>query len=84
MPLLQPASGLRYGFRADALILSRRSRFFYCRQGTLLSFICLQSFFAEAESFWCYFDEFVVGNEFDGLLEVQRFERDEADCFVCG
>src|SRR5882762_1061608 len=42
----------------------------------------LQDFFAEADGFGRDFHEFVVGDEFDGLLQAQFLMRDEANGFV--
>src|ERR1700682_1536524 len=44
--------------------------------------IGLQDFFAEADRFGGDFHEFVVGDEFDGLLEAQFLVGDQADGFV--
>src|ERR1700733_6008692 len=42
----------------------------------------LQDFLAEADGLWRDLDEFVVGDEFDGLLEAQFAVRNQSDGFV--
>ena len=44
----------------------------------------LQNFFAEADGFWSDFHEFVVGDEFDRLLQIQLPERNESNRFIRG
>src|SRR5205807_2529406 len=57
---------------------------FDSRVRALLSLVRLQYFFSEAQGFRRDFNELIVGDEFDGLLQVQRLEWDEADGFVGG
>src|SRR5271165_296874 len=60
--------------------LARALRLLYCDHRALLfSLVGLQDAFAEAEGLGSDFYEFVVGDELDGLLEIQVAERDEAD-----
>ena len=42
----------------------------------------LEDSLAHAQGFWGDLDQFVVGDEFDRLLEREVAERDEADGFV--
>src|SRR5258706_3272087 len=42
----------------------------------------VQNFFAQADGFWRYLDELIVGDEFDCLLEAQLPMRNQADSFV--
>jgi len=62
-----------------------RARGFHQRVGAaLLALIRLQNFLPEAQRFRGDFDEFVVGDKFDGLFEVQLLKRDEANSFIGG
>src|SRR5262249_23770370 len=79
MPARQPAGNRRY-FAASVAV----SRFLDDRQCALFSSISLQDFFAEAEGLGSDLYEFVVCDEFDGLLQIQRFERNQADGFIGG
>lgn len=48
------------------------------------AFAELQNFFAQADGFGGDFDEFIVGNEFDGLFEAEFAMGNEANGFVGG
>ncbi len=41
-----------------------------------LALVCLEGFLAQAQRFRSYFDELIVRDEFDSLLQIQRPERD--------
>ena len=54
------------------------------RGAFLLPLVNGESFFAEADGFWGYFDQFVVINDFERLLERKIPERHKPDCLVGG
>src|ERR1035438_8868592 len=50
----------------------------------VLPLVGLQDLFAQADAARRDFDELVVADEFDGLLEVENARRHQADAFVGG
>src|ERR1039457_1567968 len=53
-------------------------------RGGALPLVGLQDLLAQADAARRDFDEFVVADEFDGLLEVENAWRHQADAFVGG
>ena len=51
---------------------------------TLLALIRLQNFLSQPQRLWRDLHELVVGDEFDGLLQIQRAEGNQANCFIGG
>jgi hypothetical protein len=62
--------------------LGKILRFFHDCQLVLLPLVGLQYLLAQAQSLGCDFNKFIIGNEFDSLLQVQRLERHQADRLI--
>ncbi len=60
----------------------RTSSFLYRRHRTLLAPVGLQDFLPQSQRLWSDLDKFVIGNEFDSLLQVQISKRHQTDSFV--
>src|SRR5580692_7892358 len=72
------------GLRAATWFAAAASRFFHRRELVLLALIRLQSFFPQAQRLRRDLHELVVGDELDGLLQIQLPEGDQTDRFVGG
>src|SRR6266550_4950852 len=56
--------------------------FFHHHRNALLSFVRLQDFLAQAQGFRSDFDELIIRDELDRLLEIQLAERNQADRLI--
>ncbi len=71
-------------FRSSAGVRAGVSRFFNGRVRGSFSLVRLQSFLAQPQRFGSDFHELIVGNEFDGLFQIQRAEGNQANGFIGG